>query len=127
MTKKNIIVSMTTENTTTSYNLPVEIAQMVSRMIDIYKVESSVETVKTTPKAETKKTETKKFDKLYAVSTDGKSVTIGNGGFIPTKVFKGVTYSLKQSGAKYDSKTKAWTFETKKACTEWCKAQDARG
>lgn len=122
MTKKNIIVSMTTENTTTSYNLPVEVAQMVSRMIDIYKVESSVETVKTTPKAETKK-----FDKLYAVSTDGKSVTIGNGGFIPTKVFKGVTYSLKQSGAKYDSKTKAWTFETKKACTEWCKAQDARG
>ena len=64
---------------------------------------------------------------IIEVTKDGKGVTIGNGGFIPTKVFKGVTYDLKQNGAKYDAKTKVWSFETKKACTEWCKRQDARG
>lgn len=80
-----------------------------------------------TPKAEPKKAEVKAKVKVYAKAEDGKSVTIGGDGFIPRKVFNGVTYSLKQSGAKYDSKTKAWVFSTKKACNEWCKAQDARG
>ena len=120
--KKNISTTITTEYATTSYNLPIEVAQMISRMIEPYKA-TSVATPKEEPKA---KAEPKKYAKVYALCKDGKSVTIGGEGFIPTKVFKGVTYSLKQSGAKYDAKTKAWTFETKKACTEWCKEQDKR-
>ena len=131
MAKKNIITTtITTEYSNTLYNLPIEVAQMVSRMIEPYKAEVKAETTKVEPKAtESKpkaKTEPKKYDKVYTVSKDGKSVTIGNGGFIPTKVFKGVTYSLKQSGAKYNATTKAWDFDTKKSCTAWCKAQDAR-
>ena len=118
-----ISTTITTEYATTVYNLPVEIAQLVSRMIEPYKAEVKAETTKVEPKA---KTEPKKYDKVYAVAENGKSVTIGNGGFIPTKVFKGVTYSLKQSGAKYNATTKAWDFDTKKSCTAWCKAQDAR-
>lgn len=124
MAKKNIIATtITTEYANTIYNLPIEVAQMVSRMIEPYKAEVKAETTKVEPKA---KAEPKKYDKVYTVSKDGKSVTIGNGGFIPTKVFKGVTYSLKQSGAKYNATTKAWDFDTKKSCTAWCKAQDAR-
>lgn len=65
--------------------------------------------------------------KVYDLCKDGKSVTIGGNGFIPKKVFNGVTYSLKQSGAKYDGKTKAWSFNTKADCKAWCKAQDERG
>ena len=127
MAKKNIIATtITTEYANTLYNLPIEVAQMVSRMIEPYKVENAVATTTTEPKAESKPKAKTEYAKVYEVAKDGKSVTIGNGGFIPTKVFKGVTYSLKQSGAKYDAKTKAWTFDTKKACTEWCKAQDAR-
>lgn len=123
MAKNIISTTITTEYSNTIYNLPIEVAQMVSRMIEPYKAEVKVSTPTEEPKA---KTEPKKYDKVYTVSKDGKSVTIGNGGFIPTKVFKGVTYSLKQSGAKYDAKTKAWTFDTKKACTTWCKNQDSR-
>ncbi len=106
-------------------NVPVILAQSIEAMLAQYKVEVKASTPKTTPKSETK-SEPKQYAKVYSVAKDGKSVTIGNDGFIPTKVFKGVTYSLKQAGAKYDKDTKAWTFGTKKACTEWCKAQDAR-
>ena len=103
-------------------NVPVEIARAIENMLKPYQTKA-VET----PKAETKtKAEPKQYAKVYAVTEDGKSVTIGNGGFIPSKVFKAVTYSLKTAGAKYDTKTKAWTFDTKKACTAWCKEQDAR-
>ena len=111
-----------------TYNaVPVEVAKAIETMLAQYKtVAKTVETPKSEPKAKAK-AEPKQYAKVYAVAKDGKSVTIGNDGFIPTKVFKGVTYSLKQAGAKYDAKTKAWAFETKKSCTEWCKAQDARG
>lgn len=110
-------------------NVPVAIARGIETMLGQYKVAATkaTKTTKTTTTAQaTPKASAKTYDKVYGVSKDGKSVTIGNGGFIPTKVFKGVTYSLKQAGAKYDATTKAWAFETKKACTEWCKAQDAR-
>lgn len=106
--------------------VPIEVAKAIEVMLAQYKTapKAKAETPKTAPKA---KAEPKQYAKLYAVAKDGKSVTIGaDGQFIPTKVFKGVTYSLKQAGAKYDSKTKAWTFGTKKACEAWCKAQDAR-
>ena len=125
----NIITTITTEYGVSTYELPYEVAMAVTRMITpYYKSGESVATPKAEPKAETKvetKAETKRV-KVYALCEDGKSVTIGGDGFIPTKVFKGVTYSLKQSGAKYDAKTKVWAFETKKACTEWCKEQDKR-
>lgn len=106
--------------------VPIELANAIEVMLAQYKTapKAKAETPKTAPKA---KAEPKQYAKLYAVAKDGKSVTIGaDGQFIPTKVFKGVTYSLKQAGAKYDSKTKAWTFGTKKSCEAWCKAQDAR-
>ena len=121
--KKNISTTITTEDATTVYNLPIEVAQMVSRMIEPYKA-----TVAETPKAEPKpKTvEPKQYAKVYTVTEDGKGVKIGGNGFIPTKVFKGVTYSLKQSGAKYDKGNNAWVFKTKTACKAWTKAQDER-
>ena len=112
-----------TINNATYNEVPIEIAKAIETMLATYKVTTKVETTKSEPK----KSETKKYAKVYEVTKDGKGVTIGNGGFIPTKVFKGVTYDLKQNGAKYDAKTKVWSFETKKACTEWCKRQDARG
>lgn len=105
--------------------VPVELAQTIEKMLAGFKVTATKAktTTKTAPKAEPEK----KYAKVYSVLTGGKGVTVGNDGFIPTKVFKGVTYSLKLAGAKYDKDTKAWMFGTKKACTEWCKAQDARG
>ena len=108
--------------------VPIEVAKAIETMLAQYKVNTpKAETPKAKSEAKPKaKAEPKQYAKVYAVAEDGKSVTIGNDGFIPAKVFKGVTYSLKQAGAKYDAKTKAWTFGTKKACTEWCKAQDAR-
>lgn len=104
-------------------NVPLEYAKAIEVMLAQYKVNTvKAETPKDEPKA---KAEAPRVA-VYALCKDGKSVTIGGNGFIPTKVFKGVTYSLKQSGAKYDAKTKAWTFDTKTACKAWCKAQDAR-
>lgn len=107
-------------------NVPVDLAKAIAVMLKPYEAKVTAtpktEPKKATPKAKAEATKVK----VYAKTKDGKGVTIGNDGFIPTKVFKGVTYSLKQAGAKYNSETKAWTFETKKACTEWCKAQDAR-
>lgn len=110
---KNTVMNLTINNTNYT-DVPMDIARAIAVMLKPYETEAN------TPKAEPKRT------KVYAKCADGKSVTIGGDGFIPTKVFKGVTYSLKQSGAKYNADTKAWTFETKKACTDWCKAQDAR-
>ena len=104
-------------------DVTVEDAKVVEMILAKYQYTEVKATKVETPKEQPKKTE---YAKVYAVAKDGKSVTIGNDGFIPTKVFKGVTYSLKQSGAKYDSKTKSWTFGTKKACADWCKSQDAR-
>lgn len=122
--KKNIIsTTITTEYANTEYNLPIEVAQMISRMIEPYKATSQTKTAKTEPKA---KAEPKAKVKVYDLCEDGKSVTIGGNGFIPTKVFKGVTYSLKQAGAKYDKGNNAWVFKTKTACKAWTKAQDER-
>lgn len=110
----NLIINEVTFN-----NVPMEMAKAIELMLNPYKAKAE------TPKTKTK-TEPKQYAKVYAICEDGKSVTIGNDGFIPTKVFKGVTYSLKQNGAKYNADTKAWTFETKTKCKAWCKAQDAR-
>ena len=109
-------------------NVSIEDARVIEMILAKYNYTDGKPKVET-PKAEPKKAEVKAKAKVkvYAKAEDGKSVTIGGDGFIPRKVFNGVTYSLKQSGAKYDSKTKAWVFSTKKACNEWCKAQDARG
>lgn len=106
--------------------VPVEVAKAIQTMLAPYEVKGNTkaETPKGTPKAKAETAKT--YAKAYAVLKDGKSVTVGGEGFIPTKVFKGITYSLKQAGAKYDSKTKAWTFDTKTACKAWTKAQDAR-
>ena len=103
--------------------VPVEIAKAIETMLAPYKTSTKAKSPKSEPKT---KAEPKQYAKVYAICEDGKSVTIGGEGFIPTKVFKGVTYSLKQSGAKYDSKTKAWAFENKTKCKAWCKEQDAR-
>ena len=106
------------------YNgVPVEVAKAIQTMLAPYHTEAKAEAPKETPKP---KAEPKSYAKAYAVGEDGKSVTVGGEGFIPTKVFRGITYSLKKAGAKYDSKTKAWTFGTKTACKDWTKAQDAR-
>ena len=124
----NIITTITTEYGVSTYELPYEVAMAVTRMITPYSKSENVATPKTEPKAETKaepKAETKRV-KVYALCEDGKSVTIGGDGFIPTKVFKGVTYSLKQSGAKYDAKTKVWAFKDKAKCKAWCEEQDKR-
>ena len=110
-------------NDATYNGVPVEVAKAIAVMLAPYKAEDVK--AKAQPKAE-KPAPKKEYAKVYAVAKDGKSVTVGNDGFIPTKVFKGVTYSLKLAGAKYNADTKAWVFGTKKACTEWCKAQDAR-
>lgn len=120
----NIITTITTEYGVSTYDLPYDVAMAVTRMITPYFKSESVATPKTEPKAEAK-AETKRV-KVYALREDGKSVTIGGDGFIPTKVFKGVTYSLKQSGAKYDAKTKVWAFEDKAKCKAWCEEQDKR-
>lgn len=124
----NIITTITTEYGVSTYELPYEVAMAVTRMITPYYKSESVATPKAEPKAEAKaetKAETKRV-KVYALCEDGKSVTIGGDGFIPTKVFKGVTYSLKQSGAKYDAETKVWAFEDKAKCKAWCEEQDKR-
>lgn len=109
-------------------NIPVEIARAIEAMVKPYEVNAVAKSdTKAKKSADTKfKAEPKQYAKIYTVSKDGKSVTIGTDGFIPAKVFKGVTYSLKLAGAKYNANTKAWAFATKKACTDWCKAQDAR-
>ena len=120
----NIITTITTEYGVSTYDLPYDVAMAVTRMITPYFKSESVATPKTEPKAEAK-AETKRV-KVYALREDSKSVTIGGDGFIPTKVFKGVTYSLKQSGAKYDAKTKVWAFEDKAKCKAWCEEQDKR-
>lgn len=104
-------------------NVPINTAKAIEMMLAEYRTTTKAKTPKSEPKT---KAEPKQYAKVYALCEDGKSVTIGGDGFIPTKVFKGVTYSLKQSGAKYDSKTKAWAFENKTKCKAWCKAQDAR-
>lgn len=107
----------------TQYNdVPMAIAMLISDTLKPFKADKA-KTTKSEPKT---KAEPKQYAKVYALCEDGKSVTIGNDGYIPAKVFKGVTYSLKQAGAKYDSKTKAWTFENKTKCKSWCKAQDNR-
>ena len=122
---KNTVINLQINNASYA-NVPIEYARAIETMLAQFKVETKatakVETPKATPKA---KAEAPRV-KVYALCEDGKSVTIGGDGFIPTKVFKGVTYSLKQSGAKYDAKTKAWTFENKTKCKAWCKEQDAR-
>lgn len=119
-----------TINSATYNAVPLELAKALEAMLAPYKAkaETKTETAKPAkPAKQTKTAEKKQFDKIYTVAEDGKAVSIGSEGqFIPTKVFKGVTYSLKQAGAKWDAGNKRWQFETKKACTEWCKAQDAR-
>lgn len=106
-------------------NVPINTAKAIEMMLAEYRTTTKAETPKSEPKTKTK-TEPKQYAKIYAICEDGKSITIGSDGFIPTKVFKGVTYSLKQNGAKYDSKSKTWVFENKTKCKAWCKAQDAR-
>lgn len=117
-----------TINNVTFNNVPVDMARGIEAMLNPYRAKAE------TPKAEPKKTTKAKAEpkatpkvKVYSVLKDGRTVSVGDNGFIPTKVFKGVTYSLKMAGAQYDPKTHNWTFATKKACGEWCKAQDARG
>ena len=107
-------------------NIPVEIARAIEAMVKPYEVNAVAKSDTKAKKSAEPKAEPKQYAKIYTVSKDGKSVTIGTDGFIPTKVFKGITYSLKLAGAKYNADTKAWEFQTKKACTDWCKAQDAR-
>lgn len=107
-------------------NIPVEIARAIESMVKPYEVNAVAKSDTKAKKSAEPKAEPKQYAKIYTVSKDGKSVTIGTDGFIPTKVFKGITYSLKLAGAKYNADTKAWDFATKKACTDWCKAQDAR-
>lgn len=116
--KKNTNETMNiTINGTQYNNVPMAIAVLISDTLKPFKADK-VATTKAEPKA----------DKIavYTKTSDGKGVLVGTNGYIPTKVFKGVTYSLKQAGAKWNKDTKAWTFDTKKACTEWCKAQDNR-
>jgi len=108
-------------------NIPVEIARAIESMVKPYEVNAVAKSDTKAKKSADTKAETKKqYAKVYKVAKDGKSVTVGSDEYIPTKVFKGVTYSLKLAGAKYNKDTKAWDFGTKKACTDWCKAQDAR-
>ena len=102
--------------------VPLEVAKAIEVMLASYKAEAPKKAKASTPKTEPKKA----YAKAYAVTEDGKGITVGGDGFIPTKVFKGITYSLKTAGASYDAKTKAWTFKTKKSCEAWQKAQDAR-
>ena len=131
-----------TNNTIKTMNLPVadrvyqnvsiEDARVIETLLSKYqytKVTATPTTTTSTPKAKTKAEPKAKpnYNKAYTVAEDGKSVTIGNGGFVPKSVFNAIKYSLKQSGATWDSYTKSWVFSTKKACKEWCKAQDARG
>ena len=100
--------------------VPVEVAKAIEVMLAQYKTTTTA-TTKSEPKKAVEKV------KVYTLCADEKSVTVGNeGAFIPTKVFKGVTYSLKQAGASWDKGNKNWVFKTKKACKEWCDAQDAR-
>lgn len=111
-------------------NVSIEDVRVIEMILSKYNYtddKPKAETPKVESKPKAKADKPKQYAKVYTVGEDGKSVTIGNDGFIPTKVFKGVTYSLKQANAKYDSKTKAWVFDTKTACKNWCKAQDARG
>lgn len=113
-----------TINEVTFNNVPMEMAKAIQLMLNPYKAKDETPKAKAeTPKA---KTEPKAKVKVYTKTEDGKGVLVGTNGFIPTKVFKGVTYSLKQSGAKYNADTKAWMFETKTKCNAWCKAQDTR-
>lgn len=105
--------------------VPVEVARSIELMLAPYKATTEEPKAKAEPKP---KTEPKKYSKAYTVAKDGKSVTVGttDGTFLPKPVFRGITYSLKQAGAKWNPKDTAWVFGTKKACAEWCKAQDAR-
>ena len=111
-----------TINNSNYENVPVEIAKAIETMLAQYQTKSKAKTPKA--KAEPKKSEPKQYAKAYSVN--GKSVTVGGNGFIPAKVFKAITYSLKQAGAKWDSGNKVWQFGTKKALDAWTKAQEAR-
>lgn len=115
-----------TINNATFDNVPVEMARGIEAMLQPYKVKVTEKTNTTKAKVEAPKAEAKAKVEVYTLNKDGKSVTIGGNGFIPRKTFYAVTCSLKEAGAKWDNKTKTWTFDTKKACTEWCKEQDKR-
>ena len=49
-----------------------------------------------------------------------------SGKFCPKPVFNGITYALKNAGAKYDTKTKAWTFEKLEDANAFMDAQTKR-
>ena len=104
--------------------VPVELAKAIEAMLAPYQTKATSKAKTPKAKAEPKKSEPKQYAKPYSVN--GKSVTVGNDGFIPAKVFKAVCYSLKQAGAKWDNGNKVWQFGTKKALDAWVKAQEAR-
>lgn len=49
-----------------------------------------------------------------------------SGKFCPKPVFNGITYALKNAGAKYDTKSKAWTFEKLEDANAFMDAQTKR-
>ena len=57
---------------------------------------------------------------------DDVTVRYWEKGFVPDKVKYGIKMSLRDAGAEWNKDKGAFTFKTKKACAEWCKAQKAR-
>lgn len=101
-------------------------------------VDDSTKSVKSTTR-----TKDKEFAKLENI-VDGKSNKAIIGDFVstysdinavrywevakftPSKVKYGISKSLKEAGASWDSTLDAYTFPTKKAFNAWCKAQKNR-
>lgn len=105
--------------------VPVEVARAIEAMVNPYR-EVKAETPKETPKTKEQPKAKKTYAKAYTVTEDGKGIVIGNGGFVPKKVFNAIKFSLKDSGAKWNADTKSWVFDTKTKCKAWTKNQDAR-
>lgn len=98
-------------------------------------VQSNITTQNLAPKSEPKQSkDSKDFPNLGTPSATIGNITVYNDtmvrywekGFVPDKVKYGIKMSLKDGGAEWDKANGCFTFKTKKACAEWCKAQKNR-
>lgn len=63
------------------------------------------------------------YDKFDYCTVYRNRVRLGNKGYVFGKKFNALSQTLRNAGAKYNSKDNCWDFETVKACNAWIKAQ----
>lgn len=106
-----------------SINYYKELVNIISEMSDkdVKALYESLNT-KSIAKADTKS----KFDQVGFLEFDRQYVRFTEDKFCPKPVFNGITYALKQSGAKYDKDNKCWVFPSVKAANEFKSEQKKR-